>query len=490
MLVTREKCASRSFDEALGIARMLSFRQADRVHQKGADDRRVEALVVQHHDRVVETGLGVHHIAARRRLALHIANVGRDIALAVHARQIVVAERGDGATEVVDLQPRGVRALHRKLQQLGFFKDAQHQLAVANVVEGEGGLVMLKPPLDFCHLVVFVADVLAFAKQLLRNVLQTERRKAPDRCAQRFDAVDDCTPRHGRKQIVLLARMGAPCDGFALSPQKQWRRAVVRRFLQHAQVELNDVPANDDVRVIACEPFVEVVDHLLACRAIDQSESLRGDRFDRRLAQHEHHALGHAIQCNRIEILMLAGLDVQRHHLQHGPVAGRGHYPAVHQCRWVAVPTFQHDACGDEALHQEPFVRANIRLKQGHPLLPQRASQSSQLTKMLGVDAPYRRLPKALEFEFAQLHIGHETQQRFDLAFVLLLHKGHRRLGCQQHLEWACVRCQPILYLGARRRISPIAGQDEALAFRGGHVIRRKVNIEWSSAAVSNGGSA
>ena len=55
---------------------------------------------------------------------MNIAHVGRDIPHAVHAWQIVMAECSNGATELVELQARGVGALHRKLQQLRLFEDS------------------------------------------------------------------------------------------------------------------------------------------------------------------------------------------------------------------------------------------------------------------------------------------------------------------------------------------------------------------------------
>ncbi|MPM70277.1 hypothetical protein SDC9_117232 [bioreactor metagenome] len=197
MLLAREKRAPGSLDESLRVVRMLSLGQTHWVHEKGANDGRIKALVVQHHHGVVEARLGVHHVAAGGGLPLDLAHIGRHIAQTVHAGQIVVAECGNGATKVVELQARCVGTLHRKLQQLGLLEDTQHQLAVPDVVVGEGGLVFLKSPLDLRHLVVFIPDVLAFAKKLLRDVLKAERGEAPDGSPERFNAVDNRPAGHG-----------------------------------------------------------------------------------------------------------------------------------------------------------------------------------------------------------------------------------------------------------------------------------------------------
>jgi len=215
------------------------------------------------------------------------------------------------------------------------FEDAQHQLAVADVVERECGLVFLVAPLDFRHLVVVVADGLAFAEQRLRDGLEAERRKAPYGSLERIDAIDDHAAGRGREEVALLARVRAPFDGPALPPQEERHAAVVGRLLEHPQVELDDVPADEDIRVVPLEPVVELLDHRLAGRAIDEREvhglgwfAWRAG-FTRRLAQHEDDAVRQTIQCNGIKRLVLARLDVQGHHLQHRPVLGRGLEPAV-----------------------------------------------------------------------------------------------------------------------------------------------------------------
>ncbi|MOA58364.1 hypothetical protein D3C78_1827540 [compost metagenome] len=42
----------------VGVIRVLqTFDQADRVDQKGADDRRIQALVIEHQHRVIQAGL-------------------------------------------------------------------------------------------------------------------------------------------------------------------------------------------------------------------------------------------------------------------------------------------------------------------------------------------------------------------------------------------------------------------------------------------------
>ena len=71
------------------------------VDEEGADDRRVQALVVQHQHRFVQPRLRVHDETARARLGLALAQIRRNEALSVHQRQIEMLERCHRTTAAV-----------------------------------------------------------------------------------------------------------------------------------------------------------------------------------------------------------------------------------------------------------------------------------------------------------------------------------------------------------------------------------------------------
>ncbi len=52
------------------------LRPADRINQKSADNRGVQALIVKHQHRVIQPGPGIHHIAAGTGLRRHLAGFG------------------------------------------------------------------------------------------------------------------------------------------------------------------------------------------------------------------------------------------------------------------------------------------------------------------------------------------------------------------------------------------------------------------------------
>ena len=167
VLIAREQRALWPVHQAGLDVGALSLGQTHGVHQKGPDDGGVQAFVVQDHDGVVEARRGVHHIATGKRLGRDVTHVGRHVAQAVHARQVVMAECGDGAAEVIYLQACRLCSLQHERQQLQFVEDAQDKRAVADVVAGQRWLVFLVAPLDLGHLVVGIADLLALTEQFL-----------------------------------------------------------------------------------------------------------------------------------------------------------------------------------------------------------------------------------------------------------------------------------------------------------------------------------
>ncbi|MNX88796.1 hypothetical protein D3C86_1207820 [compost metagenome] len=70
----------------IGVGQPLH--QANRIDQERADDRRIQALVVQHQHRLVQPGAGIHDEAAGAGLGRQFAQIRRHVALPVHQRHI------------------------------------------------------------------------------------------------------------------------------------------------------------------------------------------------------------------------------------------------------------------------------------------------------------------------------------------------------------------------------------------------------------------
>ena len=72
---------------------------------------------------------------------------------------------------------------------------------------------------------------------------------------------------------------------------------------------------------------------------------------------------------------------------------------------------------------------------------------------------------KTLQAQFPQFHSSQERELRFYRFSVPGLDESHRFLSSEEDLQGAAIRCQPVLELDARWRVSPIASKDESLAF-------------------------
>ena len=93
MFLPREPGIEKTFGAVLRIRLRHAFNQPDGINQKGADDRRVQAFIVQHQYRIIKPWPRIHHIAARAGVWRHFAEIRRDITSAMHSRKIEMTKR-------------------------------------------------------------------------------------------------------------------------------------------------------------------------------------------------------------------------------------------------------------------------------------------------------------------------------------------------------------------------------------------------------------
>lgn len=117
--------------------------------------------------------------------------------------------------------------------------------------------------------------------------------------------------------------MAAQGHGRAIAPQCQWYLQQLGVLMQQAQVELDQVPADDCIRVMRGHPLIEAGQHLGAVGAVVQVEVKSISRaIDR--AEHVHRALATAFRGNAVQLTPLAGLDIQRHQAQRRAITRQG----------------------------------------------------------------------------------------------------------------------------------------------------------------------
>ncbi|MNM53430.1 hypothetical protein D3C81_645330 [compost metagenome] len=204
----------------IGIAGVLhAFHQSDRVDEEGTDDRRVQALVIEHQHRVIQAGLRIHHKAAGAVLFRLLAKVGGDKTQPVHARHIQIAECGDGTAAAIGRQSGHRGALQQEGQQLGLGEDLRYQFAVFEVVACQRRFIFGEAPVDFCHSLVGIVDRLAFAQQRLRHMFEAERREVPGGGFQRLDTVDNQPTGSGGEKVVLFEAVFTPFEQVTTAAQ-------------------------------------------------------------------------------------------------------------------------------------------------------------------------------------------------------------------------------------------------------------------------------
>ncbi len=102
----------------------------------------------------------------------------------------------------------------------------------------------------------------------------------------------------------------APLHLFTATPQLERDRQAPSVFMEHAQVELHDVPADDCVGVVAGKPFIELFQqHGSRVAVLELEIHLAVVAVGR--SEHVHLPLAAAFQRNGIQLALRGGFDVQ-----------------------------------------------------------------------------------------------------------------------------------------------------------------------------------
>ncbi len=440
---------------------MHAFDQAHRVDQKGTDDRGIQTLVVQHQHRVVEAGARVHHEAARARLRRPLAKVGRHEALPVHQGDVQVLERGHRATAAISRQACHRGTLQEEGQQFGLLEYPRDQFAILEVVVRQGGLVLGEHAVDFIHALVRRTDRLAFAQQRLCDIFQAERGKAPGGRTQRLDTIDDQAPRRRGEKVMSVAML-APLQFFAATAKAQRYLQALGMVTQDTQIELHKVPADDRIGIMPGEPVVQPFDQLATAVAVVELE------IDGRVAavlrsQHVDLTLATAFQPDGIQRATGIGLDIQRHQAQVRPIAWRRLHPRLMQAPIGLDDTAKAHRRGDEALHQITLRWPDVRFVDGNTRRAQALVQIPQLAILRAVQAQHRAVPEIGKLQLAQLHALLVAQQWLGQLALLDRNEADGGLIRQAEPLRPVIGRQPELDVRARRRVTPVTGQDKPL---------------------------
>mgnify|MGYP003006653166 CR=1 FL=1 len=140
-----------------------AFNQPDGINQKGADDRRVQAFVVQHQHRIIKPRSRIHHVAARAGVRRHFAEIRRDITSAMHSRKIEMTKRCHRTAVSIHRQAVHRRPFEQKRHNFSFVEDLRHQLAIFQVISCQRRFIFGETAVNFVHSIPRVIDRFSFA---------------------------------------------------------------------------------------------------------------------------------------------------------------------------------------------------------------------------------------------------------------------------------------------------------------------------------------
>ncbi len=217
--------------------------------------------------------------------------------------------------------------------------------------------------------------------------------------------------------------MLAPLQRLLLTAKTQRNTVAVGMFLQHAQVELHHVPADDDIGIVTGEPGVKLLQQLWPAVEVDQLKIQLAGITVRR-AEHIHLALAAALQPDAVQLAVLGGFDVERHPFQLRTVIGMRLEARVDEAVAARLAAEPH-RCRDKALHQVAFRRADICFIHRNAVFTQAFFDALQLSVAAAIESQHRSATKIFQIQRLQARMALVANQRLGLRLELPGNKRH-----------------------------------------------------------------
>jgi len=261
---------------------------------------------------------------------------------------------------------------------------------------------------------------------------------------------------------MVAATVFAPLHFLAATSQFERHRQTAGMFVEHPQIELHDVPADDGVGVKSGKPFVELFQQ--------QGSGITVLKLEIHLTvitvgrtQHVHLTLATTLQGNGIQLALSGGFDVQGHQFQARSIIGMRFHLRVEQQALVSRRAAKPHGRGDETLHHVAFRWTHVGFEHLDAGPAQCRFQTHQLTVLLAIQAEYRTVLEIQQGQGFELDVFFALQHRFGLRALIGGDERHRRLMRQADAPGTAVGRQPELDFRTGRGIAPMPGQDEAL---------------------------
>ncbi len=294
------------------------------VDVEGADDARVQALEIEHPDVAVQARFGLEHVAALLRdMHARVAapHARGDEVDALELGQIEEVEGGDARRDAVRGHARELAAGEGELDEAQFLRDAEGESGIRARIQREGRQIVLVVVDDFRQAVTRRrAHRLAFAEHFARDRIERIVIHADERAAQQVDAVEHQTARDARLAAAEIALGFADSRRPRASTELERVAHTGRNPLEHAEIEIDEIPTGEHVRIERSHPGGERLERVGLGRAAHGTLGARPVVW----IDDEHLIAPQAVQRYRQETLRLRiGLDVERQHARRDLDVGR-----------------------------------------------------------------------------------------------------------------------------------------------------------------------
>ena len=249
---------ARAVGRGNGVFRAVGLRGAGAgkgIQVKGADQAGIQALEIEHGHMAVQSGLRIEQRAApHMRLFARGVHRGRHNSAPPQLGQVEQVKGCDAGAHPVELHSAEAAALHAQIEQPLVLENLQGQPRVLQVVFGQGLGRFAPHAHNFLRRIGRVfGNLLAAAEQPLRHGLQAVIGE-PQRVAHQWNAVHHHAPGHIGAALpheAALALQNAGPIPRAAQVALHAQRVAARK--EHAQIEVNHIPADDQIRIQAAD---------------------------------------------------------------------------------------------------------------------------------------------------------------------------------------------------------------------------------------------
>ncbi len=112
-------------------------------------------------------------------------------------------------------------------------------------------------------------------------------------------------------------------------------------FLQHSQIKLHHVPADDHIGIVVCKPGVEFFQQLRAAGDVFQFKIERGG-VAILLPQHINDALPAAFQADAVQLAVAGGFNINRNPLERWTIVGMRFQTGINDSAIVHITLDPH----------------------------------------------------------------------------------------------------------------------------------------------------